>query len=166
MFDLSWLTPVLAVGGSFASEHAELLVREHHIAAIVDLRAEACHRGPLLERHGLALLHLPTEDHCAIERPMLDEGVTFVRRYLDAGRRVFIHCHHGIGRSALLALCVMVDRGFTPLAALQLAKRRRDRVSPSPAQYEAWAGWLQDRGLKVPAFHAFATIAYRHVRTS
>jgi protein-tyrosine phosphatase len=77
---------------------------------------------------------------------------------------VLIHCQHGIGRSALLALCVLVDCGHEPLAALELAKSRRAKVSPSPAQYEAWATWLRGREIAPPSFDAFAAIAYRHLR--
>ena len=73
------------------------------------------------------------------------------------------NCGRGIGRSALLALCVLVSRGMQPLAALALAKERRDVVSPSPAQFEAWAAWLRHEGHAVPAFDDFAAIAYRHL---
>lgn len=162
--DLDWLTPALAIGGCFSSELSEALAREHHISGVVDLRAEACDEAQALARHGLELLHLPTADHCAVAPPMLRAGVAFAARHLDAGRRVLVHCQHGIGRSALLALCVLVDRGHEPLAALELAKSRRAKVSPSPAQYEAWAAWLRDRGIGPPSFDAFAAIAYRHLR--
>ncbi len=165
MIDLDWLTPALAIGGCFAPEIAELLAREHRISGVVDLRAEACDDEPVLRRHAIELLHLPTEDHCAVAPRMLHAGVAFAARHLDAGSRVLIHCQHGIGRSALLALCVLVDRGHAPLAALELAKTRRAKVSPSPAQYEAWAAWLRERGAAVPSFDAFAAIAYRHLRS-
>jgi hypothetical protein len=60
-------------------------------------------------------------------------------------------------------LCVLVDRGRAPIEALALAKDRRPAVSPSPAQYEAWASWLRRRGHAPPAFDAFGAIAYRHL---
>jgi hypothetical protein len=50
-----------------------------------------------------------------------------------------------------------------PLAALALAKDRRGAVSPSPAQFEAWAAWLRHTGHAVPHFDDFAAIAYRHL---
>jgi protein-tyrosine phosphatase len=102
---------------------------------------------------------------------MLRAGVAFANRHLDRGERVLIHCEHGIGRSATLALCVLVSRGAEPLAALELAKTRRPLVSPSPAQYEAWAAWLRawKTGRAVtwdtPSFDDFAAIAYRHQRS-
>ena len=162
--NLDWITPELAVGGSFPTERAEHLARAHGVGAVVDLRAEACDDEAVLRRHGLEFLHLPTIDHDAVSPAMLADGVAFAGAHLDAGRRVLIHCEHGIGRSALLALCVLVERGMEPLEALELAKSRRALVSPNPPQYEAWQTWLQARGQEPPGFDAFAEIAYRHLR--
>jgi protein-tyrosine phosphatase len=161
----------LAIGGSFPAEYAERLASVHGVRAIVDLRTEACDDESVLRRHNVTFLHLPTEDHGAVSLPMLREGIAFVNRHLDRGERVLVHCEHGIGRSATLALCVLVSRGLDPLAALELAKSRRSLVSPSPAQYHAWAGWLRewardhDVSWRVPDFDAFKAVAYRHLRT-
>jgi protein-tyrosine phosphatase len=92
---------------------------------------------------------------------MLEEGVDFVRQFIGRGEKVLIHCQHGIGRSALLALCVLVDQGLEPLQALRLAKDKRPVVSPSQSQYEGWAKWLSANGHPVPDVHSFGCIAYR-----
>ncbi|MDB4963841.1 MAG: Dual specificity protein phosphatase [Myxococcales bacterium] len=164
--NLSWITSGLAVGGSFPCEAVERLVSEHRIGAVVDLREEACDDAQLLRAHAVELLHLPTEDHGPICPRMLDDGITFVATHLARGRRVLVHCEHGIGRSALLALCVLVDGGLAPLEALELAKTRRALVSPSPAQLAAWSAWLHGRGIAAPPFDELAAIAYRHLRGS
>ena len=163
--NFDWVTADLAVGGSFPARQTERLTREHRIRAVVDLRNEDVDDEPLLRSLGVALLHLPTQDMCGVDRTHLDRGVEFASRHLDRGDRVLVHCEHGIGRSATLALCVLVSRGAAPLDALSLAKDRRALVSPSPAQFEAWAAWLRDAGVAVPDFEAFARIAYRHLRT-
>jgi protein-tyrosine phosphatase len=162
MIVFSWITDMLAVGGRF--EDAEALARDHGIAAVIDLREEDRDDEHVLRRHGIALLHLPTPDMLGVSLRMLDDGVAFANRYLDAGKRVLVHCQHGIGRSAMLALSVLVSRGMSPLEALALAKDRRGVVSPSPEQFEAWTVWLRAHGYPVPTFAAFATIAYRHLR--
>ncbi len=166
MIDFSWITPDLAIGGCFSTSVCEALAGQHRIRGVVDLRAEARDEEVALRRHGLELLHLPTLDHAAVAPEMLRSGVAFAARHLDAGGRVLIHCQHGIGRSGLLGLCVLVDRGMAPLAALELAKTRRPKVSPSPAQYEAWMAWLGERGIAGPSFREFAAIAYRHQRSA
>ncbi len=161
--NLSWITDELAIGGSFPGELVELLAREYRIAAVVDLRAEARDDEEALAAHGIAFLHLPTPDLQGVSTPMLHTGVAFARAHRVARRRVLVHCEHGIGRSALLGLCVLVDAGHAPLTALTLAKDRRAKVSPNIPQYEAWATWLREAGHPVPAFDEFATIAYRAI---
>jgi hypothetical protein len=167
--NISWITDDLAIGGSFPPAAAEALARELRVRAVIDLRLEACDDAQILRRHGIELLHLPTEDHCAVAPEMLAAGVAFAERQRTAGGGVLIHCEHGIGRSATLALCVLVGRGFAPLEALALAKTRRALVSPSPAQYEGWIAWLdafrrgRGCGWDIPPFDAFAAIAYSHL---
>ena len=170
--NLTWITPHVAVGGRLSEAEAARLGPAEGVGAVVDLRSEAVDERSILAAQGIAFLHLPTDDHAAITPAMLDEGVAFVAAQRAAGRRVLIHCEHGIGRSATLALAALVDGGLTPLAALALAKDRRDRVSPSPAQYGCWRDWLEARRRRVgaawdvPDFDSFAAIAYRHLRAA
>jgi hypothetical protein len=66
--NLSWVTHDLALGGSFPEREAEQLARTLGISAVVDLRSEGCDDEAVLRRHGLTLLHLPTDDHCAVSQ--------------------------------------------------------------------------------------------------
>ena len=141
---------------------ADDLATAHGIGAVVDLRQEDRDDEERLRAAGIDFLHLPTPDLQPVTADMLEEGVRFTRAHTDAGRKVLIHCQHGIGRSALLALCVLVDRGWEPLDALRHAKDRRAAVSPSESQYRGWASWLQSRGKQAPDYHTFGCIAYRH----
>ncbi|MFE8595684.1 dual specificity protein phosphatase [Archangium violaceum] len=170
--NLDWVTPELAVGGRFPIEAAEHLARRLAIRHIVDVRQERCDDERVLRQHGISLLHLPTDDMCAISRHMLDAGVRWVHGLLSRGHKVYIHCEHGIGRSALLALCVLVELGHSPLDALSLAKRQRQRVSPSPEQLETFMAWSEERRVArslpwtVPTLDDLADIAYSYVRTT
>jgi hypothetical protein len=167
--DLHWIAPRLALGGAFPSSAARALARAHGIARVVDVRREACDDATLLRAHGISLLHLPTDDCCAISATMIREGVSFAAEGLDRGECVFIHCQWGIGRSTLLALCVLVARGDDPLAAMARAKGARPRVSPSPEQLDAFLAfarsWREEHRApwEVPPFDAVATIAWRHL---
>jgi len=169
--NLTWITAHVAVGGRISESEAGRLGSDEGVGAVVDLRSEAVDEASVLSRQGIAFLHLPTDDHAAITPAMLERGVAFVREHLARGRRALIHCEHGIGRSATLALAVLVSEGLSPLDALNLAKDRRERVSPSPAQYACWRDWLAARKVShgerwdVPGFDAFAAIAYRHLAT-
>ena len=80
---------------------------------------------------------------------LLGRGVAFVRSHLSQKRRVLLHCRHGIGRSALLACCVLVAEGMDPAAALQHAREKRPQVTLSESQCRAllaWADWVSPRG--------------------
>lgn len=162
--NLDWITPTLAVGGSFPAERAEALATTHGVKAIVDLREEARDDEVELTRCGVLFLHLPTEDERGVSQAMLDEGAAFVRARLDGGDKVLIHCEHGIGRSALLALCVLSAESVRPDEALRTLKDAREKVSPSEHQYRAWASWLRRHGLPAPpAWDAYCRVAYRHL---
>ena len=151
-------------------EAAEELARRQNVGAVVDLREERCDDEAVLRVHGLEFLHLPTEDCCAIAPRMIDDGVVWVRQRLDAGTRVLIHCEHGIGRSALLALCTLVAGGAGPLDAMNRLKAARPVVAPGREQLEAFrswvTGWRKRTGaeFEVPSLDALAWVAYTYYR--
>lgn len=164
--DVAWLTDHIGVGGCFPAERAAELADRHGVRAIVDLRQEDCDDEAALRAAGIAFLHLPTPDMQPASVDLLKSGVAFARQFIDRGEKVLIHCQHGIGRSALLALCVLVDLGFDPLEALTHAKDRREKISPSPSQFEGWVKWLRAHGHEPPDAHRFGCIAYRHLARS
>jgi predicted protein tyrosine phosphatase len=170
VLDLHFVSPGLAVGSRFPAEAAAVLAREHGICRVVDLRVEACDDEEVLRVHGIRLLHLPTHDTRAISQARLWHGVAFASEGLDRGEKVLLHCQYGIGRSALLALCVLVARGEPPLAALERAKAARPVVSPSPEQLEAlitFAARIRaERGAAwpVPTIEELGLVAWRHLR--
>jgi hypothetical protein len=162
--DLDWVTPQLAMGGKFPMDEAVHLAQELGVSRVVDVRSECCDDELVLRRHGITLLHLPTQDRCAVSQEMLDEGVDWVAAQLTAGRKVLIHCEFGIGRSALLALCTLFALGRAPLDALRAAKAARWKVSPSPEQLEGFREFVARRGTEPPPLQALFDIAYAHLR--
>ena len=160
--DFHWVHPQIAVGACFAPGE-EAALKAAGVDAVVDLRDEDRNDAAALAAAGVELLHLPTPDMHPPRLEDLDTGVAFVRARMASGERVLIHCRHGIGRSATLALCALAEAGVTPLDAITAAKDAREKVSPSPEQYEGWKAWLAARGLEPPDFHTFGCIAYRHL---
>jgi protein-tyrosine phosphatase len=165
--NFDWVTEQLAVGGQFPREGVEVLARAHGISRVVDLRGEDCDDELLLARHGIRLLHLPTEYCGAMAPEAIARGVAWVVAALRARHRVLIHCQHGSGRGALLTMCVLIESGLSPLATMTLAKDARAAVSPSPDQLRAMMAFAQERAAgrswTVPPFEELAAIAYRHL---
>lgn len=170
MIDLHFVAPGLAVGARFPIGAAARLAAEHGIRRVVDVRVEDCDDEAVLRTHGIRLLHLPTEDTRAISQARIAHGVAFVSEGLDGGEKVLVHCQYGIGRSALLALCVLVARGDAPLAAMERAKQARRVVSPSPSQLEAFIAFSALHKARwgarwqVPELTELGAIAWRHLR--
>ncbi len=162
----NWITPRLAVGGE-PPPAAYSLLHAYGFEAAIDLRdpAEAAETIPST---AITRLHLPTPDRMPPSPADLGRALGFIAAQ-ERDARILIHCVHGIGRSALVALAALVAEGHTPLEALLLAKNRRWKISPSPEQYEAWATWLarhrvaSKKDFAIPDFHDFGTIAYRHL---
>lgn len=164
--NLSWITPLLAVGGRLPEEQLAPLARELGIGCVVDVRIECCDDAERLRAHGIELLHLPTHDHHAIASDMLERGVQWVLEQLQRSSRVYIHCEHGIGRSVLLTWCVLIALGEEPRSALLRIKRARERASPSPVQIEALRAFCARRGLHAPSWDELADLAYANIRAA
>lgn len=164
-----WITPQLAVGGHVPFGFYAELAGTHGVRAVIDLREEDRDDEEALTRLGVRLLHLPTPDMCSVGDAHLDRGIRFAQASLDAGERLLIHCQWGIGRSATLALCVLVARGMPPLQALADMKAQRVVVSPSPSQLACWIGWMERHQHQARATWAVPTmaqcqrIAYAHL---
>lgn len=169
VIDLHFVTPELAVGASFPMKAVARLAREHGIGRVVDVRVEDRDDERVLRVHGIGLLHLPTQDCCAISPGHLGDGVAFALEGMARGERVFIHCQYGIGRSALLALCVLVARGDAPLEAMARLKDARPAVSPGPEQLAAFVEYCREfraekgASWQLPAVERLGAIAWRHL---
>jgi protein-tyrosine phosphatase len=165
----TFILPDLAVGAQIPCSLLETLSRDFGIRRLVDLRAEDKDDVELCRSHGLLLLHLPIDDMCALPNNVLDEGVRWCRQGMDAGEKVLVHCQHGVGRSALLALCVLVSLGYEAREALEHAKERRWQISPNVEQLGAllsWnAEWRRREGLKAEktSVQDLTSIAWRHL---
>jgi protein-tyrosine phosphatase len=74
----------------------------------------------------LGFLRIPVPDHSAppFSREVLD-SITYIADTIDNGKKVFVHCYAGIGRSPALAAAVMVHRGATPREAVQALRAAR-----------------------------------------
>jgi protein-tyrosine phosphatase len=57
---------------------------------------------------------------------------------LSAGKNVVIHCRQGIGRTGLVAACLLVAKGLTPEAAVKNLSAARGTQVPETAEQRRW----------------------------
>ncbi|MBW4050345.1 MAG: hypothetical protein HIU85_02625 [Proteobacteria bacterium] len=105
-------------------------------------------------------LRKPIRDHGLPERrEHMMEILDCLHDALRSGRRAYVHCRAGIGRTATVVGCLFVERGLTGEQALdELAARwqqcERSKSWPSVPETEAQADYVRrwsSRGLPFPA---------------
>ena len=93
----------------------------------------------LCRSHGMEFVALPVPDRGV---PPSREAVLEVVSQLDAqlasGKTVGIHCRQGIGRSGVLAACLLVSSGLSPESAFERLSESRGRPIPETSEQQAW----------------------------
>jgi hypothetical protein len=158
--DLSWVHERLAIGGALDTKGAAALLLQHGVRCVVDVRDEQCDDETELRAHGMELLHFPTPDQRATSIHRLAELVDWITPRLARGDRVFVHCEHGVGRSALVALCVLVKLDVAPSEAMWRLKQARPCAAPSPCQLDTFVRWSVTCGKDAPSWSELARIVY------
>lgn len=94
--------------------------------------------GALCKESGIEFHRFPIEDRGVPDsRREVIEFVEIVRGRIAAGRRVGIHCRAGIGRSGLMAACVLSRMGHDVNSAFERIKQARGvEVPDTPEQCE------------------------------
>ncbi|MBZ0130647.1 MAG: protein phosphatase [Rhodobacteraceae bacterium] len=95
--------------------------------------------GGMLAEGGVGWAHFPIRDYAAPEGegdwPELSGRLHAI---LDAGGAVLAHCQGGQGRSGMVLLRLMVERGESPASALERLRAQRPGAVETDAQF-AWA---------------------------
>ena len=148
--NFSWITDNLAVGGAFHTSDIPKL-RAMGVDAVVDCRAEARDDEEALHRHGIEFLWLPAPDTHELSQRSLDVGVEWVQERMHEGKRVYVHCLHGVGRGPLLGACSLVASGYSAPQALSLVKKRRWQANPNEEQMEALVTYARRHATDEPS---------------
>jgi protein-tyrosine phosphatase len=101
----------------------------------LDLRREAQEA----KAKGIRFGSLPIPDR---QVPNSESEVSDVLDRLDAdlaaGNNVVIHCRQGIGRTGLVAACLLVSKGLTSEAAVESLSAARGNPVPETAEQRRW----------------------------
>jgi protein-tyrosine phosphatase len=92
-----------------------------------------------VKKGGMKFLSLPIQDR---EVPSSESEVRATVETigvdLNAGKNVVIHCRQGVGRSGLLAACLLTTNGFSPGAAVEVLSSARGAGIPETKEQRAW----------------------------
>ena len=133
-YELSWITDNLALGHAPMS-YAELdAIAAHGITGIVNLCAEFGDLHEIQAKHGFEVYYLPTFDDEAPDLGALEKALDWLDEAVYLGKKVLVHCRHGIGRTGTFVTAYLLRKGF----GLKLAKKNVEAVRATSASYQQW----------------------------
>lgn len=144
--DLAQITPQLYVGARPWADDWKRF-QELGITVFVSLQAEREPAAPWRAAEGY--LWLPTVDGDSPSLAQLELGVAFIDQAIRAGRKVFVHCFAGVGRSPLLCAAYLVTQGLHPEEAIEKVEEARPVMDLNPRQrlrlYEFAQRWAEGK---------------------
>jgi protein-tyrosine phosphatase len=135
-YPVYWVTENLATGPAPMSyDHLEHL-KAVGIDAIMNLCAEYCDLHDIESSQGFEVHYLPIEDEEAPRLQALDAAMDWLDESIYLGKKVYVHCHYGIGRTGTIISAYLLRRGLGSKLVREKLKKMRSR----PANFYQW--WL------------------------
>ncbi len=133
-YQLTWITPNLAVGYAPMS-YAELdSIRDQGIDAIVNLCGEFCDLHEIEEGSGFEVYYLPIPDESAPDLEEMEKALEWLDEAIYLGKKVLVHCRHGIGRTGTFVTAYLLRRGL----GLKTASKKMKNTRANPTNYSQW----------------------------
>jgi hypothetical protein len=140
----TWVTSDLLLGGFLVPRDVGDLARGG-VGAVVNVSRELVEPEDALAAAGIAYHRVPCWD---ARVPTIDEAagaVRFIAGHVAEGRKVYVHCASGVGRSVSILLCYLAaHEGAEVDDALASITSLRPRVSLSRVQrafVDEYVGW-------------------------
>lgn len=93
----------------------------------------------LVQRSGLMFINFPIPDYSVPpSKQATRQLVSELEERLSRGSQVGIHCRQGIGRSSLVAACVLVTAGESSRTAFEQIGTARRATVPDTAEQKDW----------------------------
>ena len=131
---LTWVTSQLAVGSAPMSCAQLDRLHEDGITAILNLCGEYCDLHTIEQDHGFEVYYMPIADEEAPDLDAMEGGLAWLDEALYLGKKVLIHCRHGIGRTGTVLNLYLLRKGLGHKMAGKILKNLRSK----PANFEQW----------------------------
>ncbi|MBI5557504.1 MAG: dual specificity protein phosphatase family protein [Deltaproteobacteria bacterium] len=133
-YQLSWITANLAVGHAPMS-YVELdHIKSLGIDAIVNLCGEFCDLHQIEQESGFEVYYLPIADESAPDMTEMEKGLHWLDEAIYLGKKVLVHCRHGIGRTGTFVTAYLLRRGL----GMKMADKVLQHSKAAPANYSQW----------------------------
>ncbi|EPR43853.1 Dual specificity protein phosphatase [Desulfovibrio sp. X2] len=133
-YALSWVTPSLAVGSAPMSYEQLASLHAQGVQAILNLCAEFCDLHWIESDEGFEVYYLPIPDEEAPDLAELEKALEWLDGELYLGRKILIHCRHGIGRTGTVLKAYLLRKGLGHRQADRAIKGLRSQ----PANFDQW----------------------------
>lgn len=133
-YPLTWVTDHLAVGGAPMSYDQLASLKEQGITAILNLCAEFCDLHDIESAYGFEVHYLPVPDEQAPDLPALERALEWLDEAVYLGKKVLIHCRHGIGRTGTVLNAYLLRRGLGHKLAARVLRPLRSK----PTNFDQW----------------------------
>jgi protein-tyrosine phosphatase len=108
---------------------------EEHEERDLDLTAERSEA----EKQGMKFISFPIVDRdVPVSQSKFGKMLETLHRELAAGQSVALHCRQGIGRTGLVAACLLVGDGLSPQEAMDRLTAARGVEVPETEQQRRW----------------------------
>lgn len=131
---VTWVTDQLGVGHAPMSYPQLEAIRKQGVDAILNLCGEFCDLHDIEKEAGFEVHYLPLEDEEAPELIELEKALEWLDEAIYLGKRVLIHCRHGIGRTGTVLNAYLLRRGL----GHKLAGRALKKLKSKPANFVQW----------------------------
>jgi Fe-S-cluster containining protein len=133
-YKVTWVTDQLGVGNAPMSYPQLEAIRAQGVDAILNLCGEFCDLHDIEKDAGFEVHYLPLEDEEAPGLIELEKTLAWLDEAIYLGKKVLIHCRHGIGRTGTVLNAYLLRRGL----GHKLAGKALKKLKSKPANFVQW----------------------------